>query len=209
MKRVYFVRHGQTQTNVERLHGDPSDPLTEEGLKQAAFIAERVAKLPVEAFIASPYVRTRQTAEFIAKKLGKEPEYSDLFVESWFVSGFAGIPESDPETEQIFATIREGYGPGFKFRDEETYDDHTTRARAALDLLANRPEDQILVVTHGLFLKILIAHIIFDLKPTAQEIQKITWHLDTENTGITVFTYDPGRRTPWRLWIYNDHAHLG
>ncbi|MBC7836841.1 histidine phosphatase family protein [Acetobacteraceae bacterium] len=210
MKTVYFVRHGESISNVSKAHQGIDEPLTELGQKQAQFIAKRVAKLPIEAFIVSPVIRAHQTAEYIAKEIGKEPEFSELFIESRGPKRFWGLTNDDPTAKEAYSQISKNYGtPGWHFEDEENYEDHTRRAQAALAFLAVRSEEKILVVTHGLFLRILIAHSIFDMKPTPQEIKKITYNLETANTGITILHYDQGHAIPWRLWVWNDHAHLG
>ena len=209
MKTVYFVRHGQVESNVKKLHQGPDDPLTELGRKQSEFIARRVANLPVDALIASPYVRTKETAKIIAQTIGVEPEYSELFVENRVPSRFVGVPEDSPEAQEAFAIIRSNYGPGFRFEDEESYDEHALRATAALSLLSERPEEHILVVTHGTFLKTLLAHVVFDMSPSPKEIRRVITHLQTTNTGITICTHGADRMVPWMLEVFNDHAHLG
>lgn len=208
MKTVYLVRHGQVATNVDRLFQGPDGGLTELGIQQTKFIAERAAALPLEALIASPYERTRQSAEYIAKATGLTPEFNELFVECRVPSALWGKPEQSPEGEAYFAAQDTRYGPGFKYADEETFEEHTARARAALDMLAARPEQHIAVVTHGAFLKVLLAHVVFDGAPAPAEIRRFITHLDTQNTGITLVTHDPARRIPWKLFVYNDHAHL-
>ncbi|MES2202851.1 MAG: histidine phosphatase family protein [Patescibacteria group bacterium] len=209
MKTVYFVRHGQSEDNVKKVHQAPDSPLTELGFKEAAIIADRVSKLPVEAFIASPFLRTKQTAECITQKIGIQPEYNALFAEGRGMTQFIGMSETSPEAVAAYKTLRSNYGPGYHFGDEEGYDEHTARANAALDFLAKRQEEHIVVVTHGFFVRILLAHVIFNLKPTAQEIQSITWNIDTPlNTSVSLFTHDEQRAQSWRLWVWNDHAHL-
>ena len=210
MKTVYFVRHGESISNVSGAHQGFDEPLSEHGQHQAGVIAERAASLPVEAFVASPVVRARQTAERIAERIGKTPEFCDLFVESIGPKKFWGLGPDDPEAAAAYKQIRERYGePGWRLLDEENFDDHTARAKAAFAYLENRPEENILVVTHGHFLRILIAHCIFDMQPTPQEIRKITNNLDSANTGITILRHEEPHEKPWRLWVFNDHAHLG
>ena len=208
MKTIYFVRHGQTDENVRRAHQGPDGRLTDVGLKQSAFIAQRVATLPVGALISSTHMRTRQTAELIAEKIGKESEYSELFVEGRGPSEFWGVAQDDPASAAAYDTIRANYGPGYHFSDEEGYDEHTKRAKEALAFLQARSEDHILVVTHGFFLRVMLAHVIFDMEPSPKDIQHITRHMEMQNTGLTIFEYNEAKPDPWRLWVWNDHAHL-
>lgn len=61
MLTFYFIRHGQKET----IPFDP--PLTELGVKQAETTAEHLKNISFDKIIASPKLRTRQTAEIIAK----------------------------------------------------------------------------------------------------------------------------------------------
>lgn len=66
----YFVRHGQTDWNVEgRLQGHSDIPLNETGIRQAHAAAERLMGKPITAIVSSDLCRARQTADIIAAKL--------------------------------------------------------------------------------------------------------------------------------------------
>jgi phosphohistidine phosphatase len=70
--KLYLVRHA---TATERLGGsvkrDYDRPLVDEGQHEAHLMATSLRRLGVrgDAFLASPYVRTRQTAEIFAEIL--------------------------------------------------------------------------------------------------------------------------------------------
>lgn len=59
---IYFVRHGQK----EKKPGDP--PLTPKGIKQAQETALFFSNLDIQSIYSSPYIRTKQTADIIAKQ---------------------------------------------------------------------------------------------------------------------------------------------
>lgn len=61
MLTFYLIRHG----TKEAIPFDP--PLTETGIKQAEVTAEYLKGIPFKIVIASPKLRTRQTAQIIAK----------------------------------------------------------------------------------------------------------------------------------------------
>ncbi len=79
--RIYLVRHGETTANVDKSvyfeTADHAVPLSENGKKQASAAGYRLAATmanPANDFgkvrvWASPYKRTRQTAELIMQKL--------------------------------------------------------------------------------------------------------------------------------------------
>ena len=66
--RLMLVRHGQTASNLVGALDSalPGPPLTEEGMAQAAALAERLASEPVTGVYASAAVRARQTAQPVA-----------------------------------------------------------------------------------------------------------------------------------------------
>ena len=55
-------------------HGDPDyerDSLTEKGWREAAFLADRIARLDVKEFYVSPLGRARDTASLTLEKMGR------------------------------------------------------------------------------------------------------------------------------------------
>lgn len=66
MLRVYFVRHGQTDWNVQgRVQGGGSLDAT--GAAQAMALGARLAREPIAAVYASPAARSQETARAIAR----------------------------------------------------------------------------------------------------------------------------------------------
>lgn len=216
MKNVYLVRHGESEANIGNIYLGGETPLTEIGHGQAEFIAERASKLPIDVVIASTLVRARQTAQHIVDKTGKTLETSDLFVERRSPSEYVGRPYSDPKTAEIDKILDENFGkPDWKYSDEENFDDMKVRAKKAMDFLEARPEQEILVVTHGLFLRMLVGTIMFGDEFTGKEGYSLFKTLRTKNTGLTIFEHSPadrdahdGRVKAWRMLTWNDHAHL-
>lgn len=210
MKKIYFVRHGESEGNVGPLRQSSNTPLTEKGRRQAIFIAERAKKLPVEAIIASPMKRAEETAQIIVEKVGLNLEYSNLFVERRRPSVSLGKPKDDPEMLALEKTIRDNFhsAPYARHSDEENFEDLRDRAEKALQFLVSRPEQNILVVTHGFFLRIMLAFVTLGASLTGEECGKFIRTFETENTGLTVFEYDK-ERNRWVVLAWNDHAHLG
>lgn len=72
--RLHLIRHGQTQSNVDRLldTAHPGAPLTEEGHAQAAALVDVLADEPLDAIFASTLTRAQETAAPLAKARGLE-----------------------------------------------------------------------------------------------------------------------------------------
>lgn len=69
----YFVRHGQTDSNVEgRIQGHLDVPLNAKGVRQAGLVAPRLGEGRIRRIVCSPLARARQTAEIIRDALGVE-----------------------------------------------------------------------------------------------------------------------------------------
>ncbi len=212
-KIVYFVRHGESTGNISPVFQAPDSPLSEKGREQASRVAQRVAKISFGVLVASPMERTKQTAEFITQATGKNPLYSDLFVERLKPSGLNGKPYSDKEADVLWKEWEESLVlPGLKVEDGENFAEIVSRADRALTFLENCAEEAIVVVTHGYFLRVILARILLGDLLTSELFLRFHKATATKNTGITVLKYDKKHadaHLSWRLLTYNDHAHLG
>jgi broad specificity phosphatase PhoE len=211
MKTIYFIRHGQSEGNVGPIRQDASTPLTKHGELQAAYMAERCAKLPIELLVSSTMKRAKDTAGIIGKKIHREPVFSDLFVERRRPSVQTGVAINDPHSLEVDQILYQNFAtPNFRHSDEENFEDLTERARAALDYLASREEEHIAVVTHGFFMRIVMAAAIFRKELTARECELFMRTFLMENTGLTILkSSGEDHEPPWHIWVWNDHAHLG
>ncbi|WKZ26699.1 MAG: histidine phosphatase family protein [Candidatus Paceibacterota bacterium] len=210
-KIVYFIRHGQSKDNVAPVFQSPDSPLNEKGKRQAESIAQRVSRLSFDALIASPFERAKQTTEAIAKVTGKKAEYSDLFVERVKPSYINGKPYTDEKANNLWREWEKSlYTPNMRAEDGENFDDLIARADKALTFLKNRTEKSLVVVTHGYFLRTIVARVLLGDLLSGEAFRNIQRTAAMENTGLTVLQYREGfeEKPAWRLWIYNDHAHL-
>lgn len=210
MKRVYFVRHAESEANVSRIHGGPHHPLSKKGEQQAAFIAERCAKLPLQALFASDAVRAQQTAGAISKRIGLPVHTVHDFHEINMPSHLMEQQFDTPEAIEAESNLIENMRPGHRHSDEENFDDMILRAGRVLEMLSNLPEEHVGVVTHGLFLRCIVGRAIFGPDISPREVLALWRGLRTENTGLTVVDYRPDTpKALWRVYTWNDHAHLG
>ena len=72
--KIYFVRHGQTQANIENVYytlDDSIHPLTKRGEKQATHTGKYLDKIEkFDLIISSSKLRCIQTAKLISKEIG-------------------------------------------------------------------------------------------------------------------------------------------
>lgn len=210
-KSVYFVRHGQSIDNAQPVFQSLDSPLSDKGRKQADSIAYRLSTIPFEILISSPVRRAKETAEAIAKRANKDIVYSDLFVERIKPSEIDGKSWTDENANKLWRKWEESlYQSGFRVSDGENYDDTVARVDKALDFLKNLNESKIAVVTHGYFLRAIVARVLIGNNLTGAIMKQIQERASMENTGITVLQYRDAFEEDfeWRLWTYNDHSHF-
>jgi broad specificity phosphatase PhoE len=170
-----------------------------------------VSHLSFDALLASPYQRAKETADAIGKITGKAPECVELFTERVKPTSINGKPYTDAQAQRTWRAWEHSlYTPGMRVEDGENYDDLITRAEKALALLTDRAEPSIVVVTHGYFLRTIVARVILGEALSGDTFKHFHTVASMENTGLTVLRYQVGvdEGPCWRLWIYNDHAHL-
>jgi broad specificity phosphatase PhoE len=144
MKTVYFVRHGEAESNVTGVvsGGDTDAPLTENGRGQARQAGEDLKARGVQLIVCSPLSRTLETAEIIAKVIGYD---TDKIVQNpLFIERRCGIYDGGPEKVYF-----EDLANNRLHSSVETTEQMYERLTHALESLKARKEDKILVVSHG------------------------------------------------------------
>ncbi|MBN2198037.1 histidine phosphatase family protein [Candidatus Wolfebacteria bacterium] len=212
LKTVYLLRHGQSKDNIAPVFQSSNSPLNEKGKKQAEYIAERISKISFDSLISSPILRAKQTAEVIAQKTGKNLEYSENFSEVIKPSSLKGKSYTDKKAVFLWRKWQKSlFNQGKKAEDGENYNEFILRVDKALQFLTNREEKSLVVVSHGFFIKTIIARVLLGNFLSEEILQRFCKTLGTENTGLTVLRYYEGfeEQPCWHLWIYNDNAHLG
>ncbi len=218
MKTIYIVRHGESESNAADRFNTTDVLLSEKGKAQASEIAERCSRLSFEAIVSSPMRRAKDTVEAISVRVGMPIEFSDLFVERRMPSTLRGKSKADPEVRKVYKMFKDNFDvAGFRYEDGENFQDVKDRALKALAYLEHRPEENIVVVTHGFFTTVLAAAVIFGAELTATEFLKILSRVQiVQNTSLSVLRFDEpdtlnrdhGRGDGWQLRVWNDHAHL-
>src|SRR3989344_5505123 len=183
-KIIYFVRHGETEDNAKNIKQGAEGHLSAKGREQALSTAARFPKEKgrPQVIISSPYQRTKETAEIIASVLGMKVKYSKLLVEKRNPSQIVG---------------RE---------DEENFIDLKKRAKKLLKYIARRSEKRIIMVTHGIFLKMVVSYMLYGNKLTASEYNNLSYFNPIDNAGMAIVSYTHHwfRRNEWKILTWND-----
>jgi probable phosphoglycerate mutase len=139
LKDFYFVRHGETDWNVEhRGMGQKDIPLNKRGEQQAFQSARLLINEPIKLICYSPLQRAKVTAQILSREL-KVPifEIADLIECCW------GENEG-----QIKGAWTEEWIAGAVIPGAESYDNFLLRAVSGINecLSKNGP---VLIVSHG------------------------------------------------------------
>lgn len=141
MKKLYFIRHGQSEMNTRNLWaGVTNTPLTDEGRRQAKAAGYAAKDLGIDLIVSSPLVRAHETAKIVAKEIGYPGE--KILINSLLIERNFGELEGKP------------YDPDLNldgFSDLEVDDALVARAHLALKWINSHQADHILVVSHGSF----------------------------------------------------------
>lgn len=196
-KRFYFVRHGQTILNAKHIRQGSEGGLTEQGKAQAKRTGEFLSSLPIKRIIASPFERTVETAGLINESFHLPISYTPLLAERRNPSEIIGKTYEDPLVKSIINRIDLSYHQDNEhYSDEENFEDLKNRARACLKHLERSRGTDFIVVTHGIFLKMLLGFMLYRERLHTPEYIKLSFFNPADNGAITVCEYHP-----WRRWL--------
>lgn len=200
-KKIYFIRHGETEYNrLNIVQGRGVDAeLNAVGHWQAAAFHNAYRDVPFEAVIASTLQRTHQTvAGFLDSQGIPFTTLADLDEMHW--GRFEGQPSS-PELREIYRQVTQEWSSGnysFAFADGENALQLAERISRALTHLFNRPEQTLLVCSHGRALRCLLC--------LAQGISiSEMGNIHPKNTGLFLAHFDGSKCT---FELENDTQHF-
>ena len=161
----YFVRHGETEYNRQHIvQGRGIDSvLNETGQAQAEALAERLATVSFDTIYASSLRRAQQTAKVLARPHSDiSMKYlEDLDEMAWGVyEGAHPSPDRDEALDAIKRRWREGAFHEPIEGGESVLDVQRRALRAVNHILTQDAGRTVLVVTHGRFLRIVLASLL-------------------------------------------------
>ncbi len=109
MKKIYLIRHGETEWTISRQHTGTTDiPLTENGKRQAELLAKRLKGHKFDAVYTSPLRRALQTCEIAGfKHAVLMPDLRE-----WNYGAYEGITSKEIHVDNPSWNIFEQGGPG-------------------------------------------------------------------------------------------------
>lgn len=163
-RRLVVLRHGQTVSNLRGIwQGQLDHELTELGRSQARAAAAAIASLRPSRVVSSDLVRARDTAEEVAAASGGLPVSTDERWREIHAGGWQGLTAAQVYSQYPEDADKLISGEDFKRGGHgESLADVAHRTRAALDeLLASMdPGECVVITTHGVTGRSLVAELV-------------------------------------------------
>lgn len=199
MAKLILARHGETAWNVEKVFRGRADVnLNEVGVKQAELLGRYLSNWELEAIYSSPLRRALDTANMVARyqktAIAIAEGLTDLDYGEW-----QSLPER--EVKRLHpALLNEWHScpQKVKMPEGESLGDVRRRAVEVIDGVLARHNQNVLLVSHRVVIKVLVCHLLgLD--------DSHFWNIRQDVCGITVFDYADGR---FVLTRHNDTSHL-
>lgn len=140
--KIYLVRHGQTNSNLNGVFNTLDEDINENGIKQAEELREKIRDLDYEVVYCSPLKRTIHTANIVNVQ-NKSVIYDERLVERKFLR-LAGKPLETVDREEYW-----NYYSDKKFENEESVKELFERVHGFLEELKTKSHKSVLIVAHS------------------------------------------------------------
>lgn len=196
-KEIIFIRHAESQGNVDGLwHGRTDGPLSEGGEASLEALAKRMSRWDVDVVISSPLERTRRTAAAVGGEVVIDEDFIEMDVGRW--EGLSFEETERDHRDELKAAFTDWDTP--LGGTGESLNEVARRAYGAMQKVLDRLSDgqRAVVVTHGGFLQPIIER---HLPGRNRRVHPIA-----ANTSLTRIVFQWERT---RMAAFNDTGHLG
>ncbi|MFZ7157730.1 histidine phosphatase family protein [Avibacterium gallinarum] len=206
----YLVRHGRTVWNEQGLlQGQGDSPLIAEGIEGAMKTGEHLANVPFVAAYSSVLKRAMDTTQYI---IGERniPFFQHKGLNEHFFGSWEGVlVDSIRQSEEFQQMTKDPANYQAKSNGGETFAELAERAmQAVYDIINVHNEGNILLVSHGHTLRLLLA--LFD-GSTWQNHRENPRVIRLDNTSISIVHYEQAENENvgrFVLETVNSTAHL-
>lgn len=207
MTKVYLIRHGKTQWNLEsRYQGANGDsPLLKDSYREIELLASSLQRIPFEHAYTSPLKRARVTAQALLNHLNPEiPLTIDSRLKEFNLGKMEGMHFEDvaakwPEVLKNFRHHPDKYDESLV--EGESFLEVIVRFRAAIEEYCRQyPNGNILVISHGAALNAAINALI------GTPLAHLKDRGGLSNTSTTILITNDGRHFELEKW--NDTSYL-
>ncbi|WP_295730115.1 histidine phosphatase family protein [uncultured Limosilactobacillus sp.] len=156
MTRIYFIRHGKTEWNLESkyqgAHGD--SPLLPESYHEIKLLAASLKSVPITHVFSSPLPRAKTTAQKLIESLDQsipltiDPRLAEFDLGLMEGMKFSAVAQRWPEVLNNFRHHPDKYDP--EIVKSESFESVIARVGSAVHSYVEQfPNDNIMVVSHG------------------------------------------------------------
>jgi len=198
MKKIYFIRHGETESNRQGIFRGTLDmPLSKNGLEQAGDLHRYFSLIPIDIVYSSPLQRAVRTAEIAFPTLSPVIDrlVDNLNLGDWSGKEKKKMQEEFPQEWQRWIEEPEK----MVFPGGEGLSDVYARVEKFLEKLTGLEQENIAVVSHRSVIKVMLAAMT-GLK------DRYFWkfHLDNASVCLAFYTGELG----FTLAKVNETHHL-
>lgn len=196
-KRLYLIRHGQTEWNVaRRMQGRLDSPLTSAGRAQAAVHGRLLSEIAsVEQLIVSPSGRTRETACILNSHVRAPIRHDEALLErdcgEWSGLTIEHIERHFPEAWAARQADPFYHRPP----GGENHEDLVHRARPLLAELLGGDRAEVGLVTHGVMSRAIVTHLLGLTPEDAVRVRhpnELVYRLDIAPDGVSAWHFVAG-----------------
>lgn len=201
MLRLYIVRHGETEFNVQkRMQGRMDSPLSQRGIEHAKALGEHLKVIHFLKLYSSPSPRAYRTAELIKGdrelEIISEDRLREINLAHWEGKTKMELEKLYPEEYHVFWNEPHRYKP----MEGDSFQQVQDRAIEFLNMLAaQNPEGNILIVTHSVVIKTIIAYY------KGYSMEKLWAPPLIQDTSVTILEVEQHEA---RLVVTADTAHI-
>ena len=168
---IYFVRHGQVDSNLKKVYNYEGEKLNENGIRQANQLREKIKEIKYDLIIASPLPRTKQTAEII--NINNKKIIFDDRLEERKTGDLAGKDLESIDREEYW-----NYYSDMQYGSSENIRKFFERVYEFINELKNKDYKSIIIVAHNGVSKAFYTY--FNGMPENGKLLKI----ETKNTEV-------------------------
>lgn len=201
--KIIFVRHGDTTVKADDVVQSTDNMLSPEGVLQAKNVAEKLLDHDFEIIVSSPLPRAIDTANIINEKFNKKLIINNNLAEVKWPTILEGISVEDPKVVG-YRQLRNKNNVSdisWHYSDEENFVDLRNRAVKLLDELVELRVENMLVVTHSTFMKVLVTVMCHGKDVTWPVYYDFLTFAKPKHTSMSTFELD--EKGKWHMDSWN------
>jgi broad specificity phosphatase PhoE len=191
---IYFTRHGETKNNRDgRMQGPTTRGFTRQGTRQLRQLKTVLSSIQFDAIFSSDMPRCVDSAQYLASK-ENIVTYLPLLREKNNGS-FAEQKITSRDWERLSGTFETRRAPG-----GENLLEVLERAKRFWGFIRQHGGENLLVVSHGAFLKVLFGYLL------GKDVKESIFELTVDHCSLTIVAQSARGAT--RFITLNDTSHL-